>query len=86
MSELVPLSELERVPATIRRERQELTLISDPGDALDAERRAAAIAELTRRAKLPVPIQNEARLYEEEAGAGSGRDRDQRQGQRKCRH
>ncbi len=69
MSELIPASGLENVPATIRRERQELAQISNPKDALDAERRAGAIRELTRRARLPVPIQNEAKLYEEEASA-----------------
>jgi hypothetical protein len=36
-------------------------------DAANAERRAAAIAELTKRAGLAVPVQNEATFYRAEA-------------------
>lgn len=44
-----------------------LATITDPQDMADAERRAAAIAELTKRAGLAVPIQNEATFYRAEA-------------------
>lgn len=57
MTHLVPL---DAVPALIVRERQMLAELSEPADVADVERRAAAIAELTRRARLAVPIQNEA--------------------------
>lgn len=64
MSDLVPL---DGVPAIIMRERAMLAEISDAGEMADAERRAAAIAELTKRAGLAVPIQNEATFYRAEA-------------------
>ena len=66
----VPVTELATisdVPALIRRERGELAGIADPTEVLEAERRAAAIAELTRRAGLAIPVQNEATLYRAEA-------------------
>lgn len=58
---------LDSVPAIINRERAMLAQITDPQDMADAERRAAAIAELTKRAGLAVPIQNEATFYRAEA-------------------
>jgi site-specific DNA-methyltransferase (adenine-specific) len=64
MSELVPL---DAVPAIIQRERRELAELTTPLDMAQAERRAAAIAELTKRAGLSVPIQNEATFYRAEA-------------------
>lgn len=61
---LVPL---DAVPALIQRERSALAAISDPASMADAERRAAAIADLTKRAGLAVPIQNEATFLRAEA-------------------
>jgi len=61
------LSTIADVPALIRRERAELSEIADPIEIAEAERRAAAIAELTRRAGLAIPVQNEATLYRAEA-------------------
>jgi DNA methylase len=60
----IPMS---RVPELIQRGRAELAGIGDPQDVADVERRAAAIAELTKRAGLSIPIQNEAMLYRAEA-------------------
>jgi len=60
----IPMS---RVPELIQRGRAELAEIGDPEDVADVERRAAAIAELTKRAGLSIPIQNEAMLYRAEA-------------------
>jgi len=53
--------------ALIQRERSALAEIASPEVAADAERRAAAIAELTKRAGLAVPIQNEATFLRAEA-------------------
>ncbi len=58
---------LEDMPAVIMRERTMLAEIIDAVDMASAERRAAAIADLTKRAQLPVPIQNEATFYRAEA-------------------
>jgi site-specific DNA-methyltransferase (adenine-specific) len=63
----VPAIRLDDLPAFISRERSELALIVTPDEALTAEKRAAAIAELARRAELPVPVQNAAVLYRAEA-------------------
>lgn len=51
---------LDAVPALINRERAAIAEITEPLAMADAERRAAAIADLTKRAGLAVPIQNEA--------------------------
>lgn len=64
MSALVPLAS---VPAILQRERAALAEITTPQDAATAERRAAAIADLTKRAGLAVPIQNEATFLRAEA-------------------
>lgn len=61
---LVPL---DSVPAILQRERAALAEISTPAEAADAEKRAAAIADLTKRAGLAVPIQNEATFLRAEA-------------------
>jgi len=45
----------------------ELAELTGPGAVADVEHRAAAIAELTKRAGLAVPIQNEATFYRAEA-------------------
>src|SRR5579859_295712 len=63
----LPAVRLEEMPAVIMRERTMLAEIADPHDMASAERRAAAIAELTKRAGLPVPIQHEATFYRAEA-------------------
>lgn len=55
------------VPALIQRERRQLLEIADPIEIVEVERRAAAIAELTKRAGLAIPVQNEAMLYRAEA-------------------
>lgn len=64
MSDLVPL---DAVPALLVRERNQLASLTSPAEVADVERRAAAIAELTRRAGLAVPIQNEATFLRAEA-------------------
>ncbi len=65
MSELaIPLS---GIPALIERERMSLAEITEPAAMADAERRAAAIADLVKRAGLAVPIQNEATFLRAEA-------------------
>lgn len=64
MTALVPL---EQIPQLIERERAQLAHITRPRDAANAERRAAAMAELTKRAGLAVPIQNEATFLRAEA-------------------
>ena len=56
------LVSLDAIPAFLASQRSALVLISDPAEALDVERRLAAIAELTKRAGLSIPIQNEATL------------------------
>jgi hypothetical protein len=61
------LVSLDAIPALLVRERQALELLSNPVEALDAERRLAAIAELTKRAGLAVPVQNEATFLRAEA-------------------
>jgi site-specific DNA-methyltransferase (adenine-specific) len=58
---------LDSVPALIQRERTALAEIASPEAAADAEKRVAAIAELTKRAGLAVPIQNEATFLRAEA-------------------
>lgn len=55
------------MPALIMREREALALLTDPSAVADVEMRAAAIAELTKRAGLAVPIQNEATFLRAEA-------------------
>lgn len=57
MSELVSL---ERIPALIQYEIEQLASITTPAGAVNAERRAAAIADLAKRAGLAVPVQNQA--------------------------
>lgn len=64
MSSIIPL---DGVPSLIQRERALLAGITEPKAMADAERRAAAIVELTKRAGLAVPIQNEATFYRAEA-------------------
>ncbi len=64
MSDLVPLGQ---VPAILQRERAMLQTISEPLDMADMEKRLAAIADLTKRAGLAVPIQNEATFLRAEA-------------------
>lgn len=64
---MTALVRLDAVPAIIARERALLAEIVDPAEAAAVERRAAAIAELTKRAGLAPPIQNEAVLYRAEA-------------------
>lgn len=66
MSEMA-LMPLDSVPAVIARERHSLAEITNPAEMANAERRAAAIAELTKRAGLAVPIQNEATFLRAEA-------------------
>lgn len=61
------LVQLDAVPAVIQRERVALAEIVDVAEIVDAERRAAAIAELTKRAGLSVPVQNEATFYRADA-------------------
>lgn len=65
--DLERMPSLADVPALIRRERRELAELVEPEDLAVAEHRAAAIAELTRRAGLAVPVQNEAMLLRAEA-------------------
>lgn len=55
------------MPAVIARERQALAGIASPEEMADVERRAAALAELAKRAGLAVPIQNEATFYRADA-------------------
>lgn len=64
MRELVTL---DAVPALIARERHELAVLTDPAAVADMEKRMAAIADLTKRAGLAVPIQNEATFLRAEA-------------------
>lgn len=64
---MTDLVRLEAVPAMIVREREALAVLTDPAAVADVEKRAAAIAELTRRAGLAVPIQNEATFLRAEA-------------------
>jgi site-specific DNA-methyltransferase (adenine-specific) len=59
--------ELGNVPDLIRRERAALAEIVDASTMADTERRAAAIAELSKRAGLAVPVQNEAVFLRAEA-------------------
>lgn len=61
------LIRLGDVPALINRERQALAELTDPEKVWDVEKRAAAIADLTKRAGLAVPIQNEATFLRAEA-------------------
>jgi 16S rRNA G966 N2-methylase RsmD len=61
------LATIADVPALIQRERRALVGLADPIEIAEVERRAAAIAELTKRAGLAVPVQNEAMLYRAEA-------------------
>jgi hypothetical protein len=64
MSSLVPL---DAIPALLVKEQQALERLANPVEAFDAERRLAAIAELTKRAGLAVPVQNEATFLRAEA-------------------
>lgn len=57
---------LDAVPAMIVRERTQLAELTRPEDVADVEHRAAAIAELAKRAGLAVPIQNEATFFRAE--------------------
>ncbi len=61
------LAKIEAVPALIAQGRADLAYIITPAEAHTETRRAAAIADLSKRAKLPVPIQSEAALYRAEA-------------------
>lgn len=67
MSAELEIRTLADVPALIERERHELAELHRPEDVREAEKRAAAIAELTRRAGLAIPVQNQATLYRAEA-------------------
>lgn len=62
--QLVPL---DAVPAILARERMALASLTEPAAVADAEKRLAAIADLTKRAGLAVPIQNEATFLRAEA-------------------
>jgi site-specific DNA-methyltransferase (adenine-specific) len=65
MSELA--IRLDMVPAILQRERASLAEISSVEEMAEVEKRAAAIADLTKRAGLAVPIQNEATFLRAEA-------------------